>query len=64
MEIDNDQFEIKRTEQKNKLQSCQEKYGLNSCFNCPKLLECETRTSYVDAVYASMSKGVSGGFDF
>jgi hypothetical protein len=37
-------------------------YG--SCMPCPKIMGCETRRSYVAAVYDSMSKGSTGGFEF
>jgi len=40
--------------------------GINygSCTPCPKIIGCETRHSYVGAVYNSMSKGDTGGFEF
>jgi hypothetical protein len=37
-------------------------YG--SCVPCPKIIGCETRRSYVGAVYSAMSKGDTGGFEF
>jgi hypothetical protein len=46
------------------LQECQDKEGLKSCFPCDKLLVCELRKEYVQAVYASMNKGSGGGFEF
>lgn len=39
-----------------------EKHG--SCMPCPKIIGCEKRKAYVFAVYNSMSKGSSGGFEF
>jgi len=35
-----------------------------SCMPCPKIIGCETRRLYVAAVYNSMGKGDTGGFDF
>ncbi len=46
------------------LQECQKQYGMNSCFECPKLLDCAVRTSYVKAVYDSMNLGKITDFDF
>jgi hypothetical protein len=47
-----------------KLRECQDSLNLKSCFDCEKLFDCEIRKSYIDAVYKSMSKGQSGGFEF
>lgn len=46
------------------LVECQKEHGLKSCFSCEKLLDCDIRRDYVKAVYESMSKGESGGFEF
>jgi len=46
------------------LYECQEKEGLKSCFDCPKLFDCQLRKEYVKAVYESMNKGSGGGFEF
>ncbi len=46
------------------LKDCQEDKNTNSCLKCEKLLGCDTRKAYVDAVYGSMSKGQAGGFEF
>lgn len=60
-----DSFELALDEKMEILQGCQSQKGVNSCFVCEKLLECDTRKDYVLAVYNSMSKGKSdGGFDF
>ncbi|MGP1485080.1 MAG: hypothetical protein ACTTJC_03150 [Campylobacter sp.] len=59
-----DSFELELENKKKILQDCQTNKGLKSCFNCDELFECQTRKFYVDAVYNSMSKGSSGGFDF
>lgn len=46
------------------LLECQDKQGMTSCFECAKVLECELRNAYIDAVYASMSGGSNTEFDF
>ena len=46
------------------LKDCQNNLQLKSCFDCEKLFDCEIRKNYVNAVYSSMSKGQSGGFEF
>ena len=47
-----------------KLKECQTNLGFKSCFDCKQLFDCEIRKEYIDAVYKSMSKGQSGGFEF
>lgn len=60
-----DSFELALDEKKDALQKCQSAKNTNSCYNCDKIFECSTRGDYVNAVYASMSKGKSGGgFEF
>ncbi|QCD52959.1 hypothetical protein [Campylobacter sp. RM16192] len=59
-----DKFELELDAKLEILRSCQEQKGLKSCFECENLFECDTRKNYVDAVYNSMSKGDTGGFDF
>jgi len=46
------------------LKSCQKSNNLNSCSPCEKFFECELRKKYVIAVYESMNKGSTGGFEF
>ena len=46
------------------LKNCQESNSLKSCTPCDKFFECELRKSYIIAVYESMNKGSSGGFEF
>ena len=46
------------------LQNCQTSLNKTSCLNCDKLLDCELRKDYINAVYSSMSKGSTGGFEF
>lgn len=59
-----DSYELELDKNLEILKSCQEKLEITSCFNCQNLFSCEIRKNYVDAVYNSMSKGDSGGFDF
>lgn len=51
-------------EQCNRLIACQDEHTLPSCFECPEVLECTLRNSYIDAVYTSMSQGSNTDFDF
>lgn len=46
------------------LQKCQQSKNIDSCMKCEKIFECETRKTYVKAVYESMAKGQGGGFEF
>ncbi len=67
MELKNsikDKWELNLEEKTIELKECQEKNGVKSCLECSKLLDCEIRDSYVHAVYSSMNKGSSGGFEF
>lgn len=59
-----DEYEKNLDTLKGQLQSCQEEHGVESCFPCDKVIGCELRNTYVNAVYASMNKGETGGFDF
>jgi len=59
-----DRFERKLDAMIEQLRQCQKTQGLSSCSGCAKLLECELRRAYVLAVYDSMSKGQTGGFEF
>ncbi len=59
-----DRFELRLEEMLQKLQSCQREKGYETCSACTLFLECELRREYVDAVYNSMSKGDTGGFEF
>ena len=47
-----------------KLQTCQKEHQLKSCSKCDQYIGCDVRKSYVQAVYDSMSKGKTGGFEF
>jgi hypothetical protein len=59
-----DEWQIVLKQKRSELEACQKEQQLKSCMQCEKLLECELRDSYIKAVYESMSKGESGGFEF
>jgi len=59
-----DKWELALDEKLKELKECQERMGHKSCFDCIKLLECNLRKIYVNAVYESMNKGSGGGFEF
>lgn len=59
-----DKFELYLDEMMAKLQECQNSKSHNSCSDCESYFSCELRTDYVKAVYNSMSKGDTGGFEF
>ena len=46
------------------MQQCQQDKALKSCSLCEFYIGCDTRRAYVQAVYDSMSKGETGGFEF
>ena len=59
-----DKFEIYLEEMVIKLQACQQEKEQKSCSECELFFGCELRNEYVKAVYNSMSKGDTGGFEF
>lgn len=59
-----DSFEAKLQEKTKKLKSCQKEKNFTSCMNCDSFISCLTRRAYISAVYESMNKGNSGGFEF
>ena len=59
-----EKWQLLLNQKKTELKSCQDTYQLESCMQCDKLLNCKLRDDYVKAVYDSMSKGKSGGFEF
>ncbi len=59
-----DKFEVYLDETLMKLQTCQKEKTHKSCSLCEHYFTCELRNEYVKAVYNSMSKGVTGGFEF
>jgi recombinational DNA repair protein RecR len=46
------------------LKECQQSFNFDSCNPCEKFFDCEIRKKYVIAVYESMNKGSTGGFEF
>lgn len=59
-----DSFEANLEEKIKELKSCQKEKNFTSCMNCDSFISCTTRKTYVLAVYESMNKGKSGGFEF
>ncbi len=59
-----DEWQIALKQKKAELEACQSEHQVKSCMGCEKLLDCEVRDTYVQAVYDSMSKGSGGGFEF
>ena len=59
-----DEFELDLEEKLKLLHSCHDEKKVDSCMKCEKILGCELRNEYVKAVYMSMNKGVTGGFEF
>lgn len=64
MQQQKDKFEEYLDEMVIKLQDCQKQKGVESCSLCQSFIGCELRSEYVKAVYNSMSKGSTGGFEF
>jgi len=62
--VEIDIFQIKLQNAKEQLEKCQDEKALKSCSLCESFLACETRRAYVNAVYDSMNKGETGGFEF
>ena len=59
-----DRFNRLLDEALKRLLDCQQTRKYTSCSQCEEFLSCELRREYVNAVYNSMSKGDSGGFEF
>ncbi|MDQ7043097.1 MAG: hypothetical protein Q9M34_06145 [Sulfurimonas sp.] len=59
-----DKFELYLDEMIQKLQACQKEKAHKSCSLCESYFGCPIRDEYVKAVYNSMSKGSTGGFEF
>ncbi len=60
----NDIFEQNLDKMIIEVNGCQEQKGFESCSKCEKYIGCELRNRYIMAVYDSMSKGETGGFEF
>jgi len=68
-----DKFEQRLEQSTLKLRNCQTEKGFveqhgeakySTCTQCPELFECKIRLEYIKAVYSSMSREKSGGFEF
>ena len=59
-----DKFELYLNEMIKKLQNCQDEKNMKTCSDCDHYFSCDIRSDYVKAVYNSMSKGDTGGFEF
>ena len=59
-----DKFEVYLDNMILKLQACQQEKTHKSCSLCEFYFGCTLRDEYVKAVYNSMSKGDTGGFEF
>jgi hypothetical protein len=59
-----DEWELKLEDQLQILKNCQADKNLAGCESCSIFFECDVRKTYVVAVYESMNKGSSGGFEF
>jgi len=63
-EIELDKFELHLNSMIKQLQECQDQKTVKSCSKCESYFGCDLRDNYVKAVYNSMSKGDTGGFEF
>jgi hypothetical protein len=63
-EIVDEKWQLDLEKKKQLLEECQKSKNLKSCFACEKLLDCIIRDEYIQAVYDSMSRGETGGFEF
>jgi recombinational DNA repair protein RecR len=59
-----EEWDSKLDEKIEELKECQKSNTLQSCNPCDKFFDCELRKKYVIAVYESMNKGATGGFEF
>ena len=57
-------FEERLNQALETMQACQKEKAVKSCSLCEFYIGCDTRRAYVQAVYDSMSKGETGGFEF
>ncbi|RLA73881.1 MAG: hypothetical protein DRG11_06735 [Epsilonproteobacteria bacterium] len=46
------------------LKQCQKDKKLDTCSDCDSVINCDIRKAYVKAVYDSMNKDKTGGFEF
>jgi len=61
---ESDIFEKRLDEEILRVKACQQEKSVKSCSLCSHYIGCEIRHAYVQAVYDSMSKGETGGFEF
>ncbi|HIE35112.1 MAG TPA: hypothetical protein EYP79_02805 [Campylobacterales bacterium] len=59
-----DKFEKELIQKLEVLKNCQKSKMVNSCLKCKEIIGCKTRNEYINAVYLSMNKNQSGGFEF
>lgn len=59
-----DEYQKKHIEKLEELEECKKNKNIDSCRKCDKFYNCTLRREYVDAVFYSMNKGQTGGFDF
>ncbi len=59
-----DEYELKLIQMSKELKNCQKQRDVDSCLKCDKIIGCKIRNEYVHAVYDSLNKGQSGGFEF
>lgn len=59
-----DEYQKKHLEKLQELEACKKEKGLESCRKCSEFYGCVLRKEYVDAVFYSMNKGQTGGFEF
>jgi hypothetical protein len=59
-----DKWDKKLDDEIDTIRNCQLERQLTGCEDCDQLLICKIRKKYVKAVYESMNKGTTGGFEF
>ncbi len=59
-----DEYQKKHLEKLAQLEECKKEKGVDSCRKCSEFYTCALRSEYVDAVFFSMNKGQTGGFEF
>ncbi len=62
--VEIDVFEMRLDDAVKRIQACQGEKQVDSCSKCEHFIGCEERNAYIKAVYDSMSKGETGGFEF
>ena len=64
MSEDIDKYKLALKNKTKELKECQKTKEIDSCLKCKEIIGCKIRNEYVKAVYDSMNKGQSGGFEF